>query len=85
MDDKLYEYATDRITVRWSRVRCTHAADCVRGLPRVFDPVRRPWGDPALARVIVVNTCSFIRAAADESIDTILALSRLKRAGRCRR
>jgi CDGSH-type Zn-finger protein/uncharacterized Fe-S cluster protein YjdI len=49
MDDKLYEYATDRITVRWSRVRCIHAADCIRGLPRVFDPGRRPWIEPALA------------------------------------
>ncbi len=49
MDDKLYEYGTDRITVRWSRVRCIHAADCIRGLSRVFDPGRRPWVDPALA------------------------------------
>lgn len=49
MDDKLYEYGTDRITVRWSRVRCIHAADCVRGLPLVFDAGRRPWVDPALA------------------------------------
>ena len=49
MDDKLYEFQTDAITVRWSRVRCTHAADCVRGLPQVFDPGRRPWIEPALA------------------------------------
>jgi ribosomal protein S12 methylthiotransferase len=37
------------------------------------------------ARVIVVNTCSFIEAAADESIESILTLSRYKREGRCRR
>jgi len=37
------------------------------------------------AEVIVVNTCSFIESAADESIDTILALSRLKETGACRR
>ncbi len=41
--------------------------------------------DPAAADVIVVNTCSFIESAADESIDTILALSRHKQTGRCRR
>ena len=37
------------------------------------------------AEVIVVNTCSFIESAADESIDTILALSRLKEKGACRK
>jgi ribosomal protein S12 methylthiotransferase len=37
------------------------------------------------ARVIVVNTCSFIEAAADESIEAILTLARHKREGRCRR
>jgi len=41
--------------------------------------------DPAEADVIVVNTCSFIEAAADESIDTILALSEYKRTGNCKR
>lgn len=37
-----------------------------------------------LAHVIIVNTCSFIEAAADESIDTILALAQNKKKGRCR-
>ncbi len=41
--------------------------------------------DPALAEVIVVNTCSFIESAADESIDTILALAEYKAKGRCQR
>jgi ribosomal protein S12 methylthiotransferase len=41
--------------------------------------------DPAQAAVIVVNTCSFVEAAIDESIDTILALARFKKKGRCRR
>jgi ribosomal protein S12 methylthiotransferase len=41
--------------------------------------------DPAAADVIVVNTCSFIESAADESIDTILALAQFKKTGRCRR
>lgn len=40
-------------------------------------------GDPAEAQVIVVNTCGFIEAAKQESIDTILALSDLKQSGRC--
>jgi ribosomal protein S12 methylthiotransferase len=40
--------------------------------------------DPAEAEVIVVNTCSFVEAAIDESIDTILELARFKQSGRCR-
>jgi ribosomal protein S12 methylthiotransferase len=41
-------------------------------------------GDPEAAEVLVVNTCAFIDAAKQESIDTILALARVKatRAGR---
>ncbi len=41
--------------------------------------------DPSKAEVIVVNTCSFIEAAAQESIDTILELATLKQEGICRR
>lgn len=43
------EYGTDRITVEWYAERCIHSANCVRALPRVFDPRRRPWVDPAAA------------------------------------
>jgi ribosomal protein S12 methylthiotransferase len=41
--------------------------------------------DPAQAQVIVVNTCGFIESAKQESIDTILALSDMKRSGSCQR
>jgi len=41
--------------------------------------------EPGQADAIVVNTCSFIEAAADESIDTILQLARYKQTGACRR
>jgi ribosomal protein S12 methylthiotransferase len=41
--------------------------------------------DPAEAEAIIVNTCSFIEAAANESIDTILALARYRQEGRCRK
>jgi len=49
---------------------------------------RRGWQttqDPEQARVIIVNTCSFIESAANESIDTILALAENKKTGRCQR
>ena len=41
--------------------------------------------DPAQADVIVVNTCSFVESAIDESIDTILELAHYKKEGSCRR
>ena len=44
-----------------------------------------PVPDPEDADVIIVNTCSFIEAAANESIDTILALAALKKDGSCSR
>ena len=39
--------------------------------------------EPAHAHAIVVNTCSFIESAAEQSIDTILALARFKETGPC--
>lgn len=41
--------------------------------------------DPGEADTIIINTCSFIESAANESIDTILDLARFKHSGACRR
>jgi ribosomal protein S12 methylthiotransferase len=43
-----------------------------------------PVGDLAEADVVVVNTCGFIDAAKEESIQALLEVSRLKEEGRCR-
>lgn len=40
---------------------------------------------PERADAIVVNTCSFIESAADESIEAILSLAAYKTSGRCRK
>lgn len=40
--------------------------------------------DPAEADVIIINTCSFIESAVNESVDTILALAAYKKEGACR-
>ena len=37
------EYATDEIVVEWEPRLCYHSHNCVRSLPQVFDPDRRPW------------------------------------------
>lgn len=36
------------------------------------------------AEIIIVNTCSFVKEAKEESIDTILELAELKKKGNCR-
>lgn len=49
MKEKILPYSTDEIKVTWDKERCIHAAECVRGLPKVFDPNRKPWIKPELA------------------------------------
>ena len=39
------EYATDEVVVEWEPRLCYHSQRCVRALPQVFDPNRRPWID----------------------------------------
>ena len=46
-----------------------------------YEPVQRPED----AEVLVVNTCGFIEAAKQESIDTILEMAKHKTDGNCRR
>lgn len=43
MDEQSKAYTGQRIVVRYTPKRCIHFAACVRGLPEVFDPKRRPW------------------------------------------
>ena len=43
----------------------------------------KPVEEPLDARLIVVNTCGFIRSATEESIETILELAQAKKLGRC--
>ncbi|MFD7556265.1 (4Fe-4S)-binding protein [Streptomyces sp. NPDC059835] len=39
-------YEGKQITITYEVGRCLHAAECVRGLPGVFDSARRPWIQP---------------------------------------
>ncbi len=40
------QYHGPDITVTYDAKRCIHAAECVRGLPTVFDTRQRPWINP---------------------------------------
>ena len=39
-------YKGQGVSVQFNVARCIHAANCVHGLPGVFDPQARPWIQP---------------------------------------
>lgn len=54
-------YTGTLVDVSWDAEVCQHAAECVRGLPAVFEPGRHPWVLPDNASpaevVEVVGRC----------------------------
>jgi CDGSH-type Zn-finger protein/uncharacterized Fe-S cluster protein YjdI len=58
MQEKILKYDGNDIRVTYDINRCIHAAECVRGLPAVFDTSKKPWIQPEhapadeIARVI---------------------------------
>ncbi len=42
-------YRSETIEVTFDGGRCIHAAECIRGLPAVFDTDQRPWIQPSAA------------------------------------
>ncbi len=58
MSQRSKTYSGENVRVYFEPRRCIHSAECVAGLPTVFDPERVPWIDPgrvrgdALARVV---------------------------------
>ena len=58
---KIRHYVDERIDVSYDATRCIHAAECVHGLPTVFDTARRPWilpsGGDAETIAAVVAKC----------------------------
>jgi len=52
MSEPRKRYTGQAVPVTFDPTRCRHAAECLRGLPAVFDRHRRPWilpdgGEPA--------------------------------------
>jgi uncharacterized Fe-S cluster protein YjdI len=55
------EYTNGEITVFWNAELCIHSANCLIGLPDVFDNQKRPWvnihGSDSKEIMKVVDTC----------------------------
>ena len=60
-----------------------NTVDSERYLARLVGRGAEPVSDLATAEIIVVNTCGFIDAAKQESIDALIAAGRLKEDGSC--
>ena len=61
MEGKRIRYTSDEIMVSYDPKICIHAAECVKGLPEVFDPNKKPWVNVSGANpdeiVEVINKC----------------------------
>jgi CDGSH-type Zn-finger protein/uncharacterized Fe-S cluster protein YjdI len=58
---RLHRYEGRGGIVTYDATRCIHAAECVHGLPAVFDPKAKPWVNPdgadAVALAAAVDRC----------------------------
>ena len=75
-------YSNGDVTIYWRPHLCIHSANCLIGLPKVFDNSIRPWIDPMGASseeiIRVVNTCpsralTYLKNCADAASDKVQA------------
>lgn len=48
-------YSNGEITVLWKPDVCKHSGICARGLPKVFNPRRKPWIELAHADTATIK------------------------------
>lgn len=54
--DKVFTYHGNEATIHYNRLLCSHAAECSKRLPSVFDPNRKPWIEPDNGQVSDLQT-----------------------------
>lgn len=61
MNDEFKRYIGEDIVVIFHPTRCTHSANCVKGLPEVFNVKKKPWvhadGDTAENIAAQIHKC----------------------------
>ncbi|MCB0729454.1 MAG: (4Fe-4S)-binding protein [Ignavibacteriae bacterium] len=61
MDEKRVYYKSEKISVSFAPSVCIHAAECIKGLPNVFDTSKKPWVNVAGANpeeiIEVIDMC----------------------------
>ena len=45
------EYQKENLTIVWDANKCIHAGECVKLLPKVYNPKARPWITPENASI----------------------------------
>jgi uncharacterized Fe-S cluster protein YjdI len=51
------KYENKKIRVFWDAGKCAHSANCLHGLPQVFDARKRPWIDIDAAEAETIKNC----------------------------
>ena len=78
MESKVLRYSGKHSTVAYDLKRCIHAAECVHGLPAVFDPNKKPWVSPDSASPEqlqeTVNRCPAGALHLEESAEPVPAI-----------
>jgi uncharacterized Fe-S cluster protein YjdI len=46
MKEIVKHYSNGEVIVVWKPSLCAHSGICFRGLPKVFDPGKKPWVTP---------------------------------------
>lgn len=61
MSSKDRQYTNGEITVFWKPALCDHSTICFRKLPKVFNPIERPWvninAEPTDKIIEIVDLC----------------------------
>lgn len=55
MSETVKQYTEGDLTVIWKPEKCIHSEKCFRGLPKVFDPDRKPWIDPSADNTDIIR------------------------------
>ncbi len=54
-------YKKESLNIHWKPELCIHSANCIKGLPRVFNPKIKPWVNQENAGIdeliTTINTC----------------------------